>query len=182
MKISKSEIQKVTDEPIGLFYQGIRAEATKEKYTRTLQRILCDFFEDVLEGTFEERASQLVHKAKADPEWITSLLLTLSKKLKERTDLPRIDDDYLSPNSFPRFFKPIRKLLDMNDVPVAWKRISYTFPEHDNTYSDSRGYTREEIQKMLGFIRGPIDKALILVAASSGIRGGGFMLYWICMV
>ena len=54
MKISKSEIQKVTDEPIGLFYQGIRAEATKEKYTRTLQRILCDFFEDVLEGTFEE--------------------------------------------------------------------------------------------------------------------------------
>ncbi len=31
MKISKSEIQKVTDEPIGLFYQGIRDEATKEK-------------------------------------------------------------------------------------------------------------------------------------------------------
>lgn len=178
MKISKSEIQKVTDEPIGLFYQGIRAAATKEKYTRTLQRILCDFFEDVLEGTFEERASQLVNKAKSDPEWITSLLLTLSKKLKERTDLPRTNDDYLSPNSFPRFFKPIRKLLDMNDVPVAWKRISYTFPQHDNTYSDSRGYTREEIQKMLGFIRGPIDKALILVAASSGIRGGGFLLYW----
>ncbi len=127
MKISKSEIQKVSDEPIGLFYQGIRAVATKEKYTRTLQRILCNFFEDVLEGTFEERASQLVHKAKSDPEWITSLLLTLSKKLKERTDLPRTDDDYLSPNSFPRFFKPIRKLLDMNDVPVAWKRISSTF-------------------------------------------------------
>ena len=91
MKISKSEIQKVSDEPIGLFYQGMRAPATKEKYTRTLRRILCDFFEDVLEGTFEERASQLVQKAKSDPEWITSLLLTLSKRLKERTDLPRTD-------------------------------------------------------------------------------------------
>lgn len=178
MKISKEEIQKVAEEPIGLFYQGIRAEATKEKYTRTLRRILCDFFEDVLEGTFEERASQLVHRAKADPEWIMSLLLTLSKKLKERTELPAINPEYLSPNSFPRFFKPIRKLLDMNDVPVAWKRISYTFPARENTDSQGRGYTREEIQKMLGFVRGPVDKALILVASSSGIRGGGLTLHW----
>ena len=60
MKISKSEIQKVSDEPIGLFYQGIRAPATKEKYTRTLRRILCDFFEDVLEGTYQIR--QIVFK------------------------------------------------------------------------------------------------------------------------
>src|SRR6267143_5802549 len=178
MKIREEEIQKVADEPIGLFYQGIRAAATKEKYTRTLRRILCDIFEDILKGTFEERASGLVHRAKADPEWITSLLLTLSKRLKERTELPTTNQDYLSPNSFGRYFKPIRKLLDMNDVPVAWKRISYTFPERDNTDSDGRGYTRQEIQKMIGYIRGPIDKALILVAASSGIREGGFALNW----
>lgn len=178
MKIRKEEIQKVAEEPIGLFYQGIRASATKEKYTRTLRRILCDIFEDVLDGTFEERASQLVHKGKSDPDWITSLLLTLSKKLKERTELPTTDKEYLSPNSFPRYFKPIRKLLDMNDVPVAWKRISYTFPARDNTDSESRGYTRQEIQKMLEFNRGPIDTALILVAASSGIREGGFVLNW----
>ena len=139
MKIRKEEIQKVADEPIGLFYQGIRAAATKEKYTRTLQRILCDIFEDVLEGTFEERASQMVNKAKKDPEWITSLLLTLSKKLKERTELAATNPEYLSPNSFPRFFKPIRKLLDMNAVPVAWKRIAYTFPARENTDSQSRG-------------------------------------------
>src|SRR5579864_3733927 len=100
----------------------------------------------------------------------TNLLLTLSKKLKERTELPKTDDTYLSPNSIGRFFKPIRKLLDMNDVPVAWKRIYYTFPVRDNNDSVGRGYARQEIQKMLGYIRGPIDKALILVAASSGIR------------
>jgi hypothetical protein len=178
LKIRKEEIQKLADEPIGLFYQGIRAAATKEAYTRNLQRILCDIFEDVLEGTFEERASQMVNKAKKDPEWIMSLLLTLSKKLKERTEIPTIDKEYLSPNSFPRYFKPIRKLLHMNDVPVAWKRIAYTFPARENTDSQGRGYTREEIQKMLRFVRGPVDKALILVASSSGIRGGGFMLHW----
>lgn len=178
MKIRNEDIQQVAEEPIGLFYQGMRAAATKEKYTRTLKAILCDTFEDVLEGTFEQRASQMVYRAKKDPEWITSLLLTLSKRLRERTELPRTDDTYLSPNSIGRFFKPIRKLLDMNDVPVAWKRIYSTFPERDNSDSDSRGYERAEIQKMLGFIRGPIDKALILVAASSGIREGGFALNW----
>jgi hypothetical protein len=178
LKIRNEEIQKVIEEPIGLFYQGIRSSATKDKYTRTLRRVLCDFFEDVLEGTFEQRATQLVHKAKTDPQWVMSLLLTLSKRLKERTEVPTTNQDYLSPNSFSRYFKPIRKLLDMNDVPVAWKRIYYTFPERNNTDSDSRGYTRQEIQKSLGFVRGPIDKAMILVAASSGIREGGFVLNW----
>lgn len=178
MKIRREEIQKVAEEPIGLFYQGIRASATKDKYTRTLRKVLCDIFENVLDGTFEQRASQLVQQAKTDPAWITSLLLTLSKRLKERTVLPTTEKDYLSPNSVSRYFKPIRKLLDMNDVPIAWKRIYYTFPERNNTDSESRGYTRQEIQKMIGFIRGPIDKALILVAASSGIREGGFVLNW----
>lgn len=178
MKIRKEEIQKVIDEPIELFYQGIRAKATRDKYTRTLKSILCDIFEDVLEGTFEERASQIVHKGKSDPEWLTSLLITLSKKLKERTELPATDKEYLSPNSVTRYFKPIKKLLDMNEVPVAWKRINQTFPSRENNDSDSRGYTRQEIQKILEFTRGPIDRAMILVAASSGIRVGGFGLNW----
>lgn len=127
MKIRKEEIQKVADEPIGLFYQGMRAAATKEKYTRTLRRVLCEFFEDVLEGTFEERASEMVHRAKEDPEWITSLLLTLSKRLKERTDLAKTEKDYLSPNSFSRFFKPIRKLLDIECLYRNLLRICINF-------------------------------------------------------
>lgn len=178
MKIRNEEIKKVSEEPIGLFYQGIRAIATRDKYARTLRRILCDIFEDVFEGTFEQRAAQMVDRAKKDPEWITSLLLAFSKRLKERTELPKTNDDYLSPNSFGRYFKPIRKLLDMNNVPIAWKRIYYTFPERANTDSETRGYTREEIQNMIRFSRGPIDKALILIAASSGIRDGGFVLNW----
>ncbi len=109
MKIRKEEIQKVANEPIGLFYQGIRADATKEKYTRTLRRILCDIFEDVLEGTFEERASQLVQKAKKDPEWIMSLLLTLSKKLKERTELATTDPEYQS-KFFSKIFQTNKKI------------------------------------------------------------------------
>lgn len=150
---------------------------TKEKYTRTLKRILCDVLEDILTGTFEERSAQFVNKSKSDPAWAMSVLLSISKKLRGRTELQKTDKDYLSPNSFSRYFKPIKKLLDMNEVPIAWKRVYSTFPESSNGNS-GRGYTREEIQHLLKFTNGAIEKAIILVASSSGIRLGGFGLTW----
>ena len=177
MKLRKEDIQSISEEPLNLFYQGIKSPSTKTKYTRTLKRILCDILEDILEGTFEERASQFVSKARSDPSWATGILLSMSRKLRERTELQKTDKDYLSPNSFSRYFKPVKKLLDMNEVPIAWKRIYSTFPE-SNGGSTGRGYTREEIQKMLNFTNGAIEKSIILMAASSGIRLGGFNLTW----
>lgn len=177
MKIGKEELKAISEEPIELFYQGLKSQATKEKYTRMLRRILCDVFEDVLEGSFEDRAAQVIHKARADPKWIMSLLLALSKKLRQRTELDKSDTNYLNPESIDNFFKPIKKLLDMNDIPVVWKRVYATFPERNNG-SESRGYTKHEIQKMLTFANGAIDRAIILIAASSGIRVGGFNLKW----
>ena len=64
MKITRGEFEngtKVTNaDPLNLFWQGIRVEATRYVYTRTLRRILCDVLEDVLEDTFEQRAAQFV--------------------------------------------------------------------------------------------------------------------------
>ena len=174
VKITYDDLRTVRDEPIELFYHGIRADATREKYTRTLRRILCDILEDVLHGTFEQRASELVNTAKSDQDWIMSLLLSISRKLKERTKLPKKDSNYFNPISFNNYFKPLRKLLDMNNVPVVWKRVYATFPELENINSESRGYTKTEIRKMLNHTNGAIDKTLILIAASSGIREGGF--------
>jgi hypothetical protein len=57
LKIRSEDLQRVTDNPIEVFYQGIKSKATKEKYTRTLRRILCDTLEDLLQGTFEQRAA-----------------------------------------------------------------------------------------------------------------------------
>jgi len=104
-------------------------------------------------------------------------MLTISKKLKERTTLDPSDKNYLNPSSVPNHFKPIRKLLDMNSVPIAWRRTYSTFPEENNN-STGRGYERHEIQKMLNFTKGSLDKEIILVASSSGIREGGLVLKW----
>ena len=147
MKIYREELQQQKEElPIELFYAGCRSPETKKKYTRTLNKILCDVLEDVLEGDFEQRANQLVSYSKENPKWIQGVLLQLYSKLRTRTELPTEHSDYLNPTSVNNYFKPLKKLLDMNDIPVSWKRIYSTFPELDNL-SDSRGYTLQEIQK-----------------------------------
>lgn len=178
MKITKEEFQRIGEEnPLELFYQGIKAKETREKYTRTLRHVFCKIFEDILEGDFEQRVKQIVMHAKEDPEWTRDLLLNLSIRLKERTKLARNNPDYLNPNSIDNYFKPIKKLFDMNDVVIPWKRVYATFPEQNNI-SDSRGWDRDEIQKMLKYANGSIDRAIVLVSASSGIRVGGFDLSW----
>jgi len=163
--------------PLDLFGQGIKSKKTLDKYTGMLRRITCDVLEDVLEGTFEERVRQMVAIGREDPGWMRDLLLNLSRKLRERTELPRDDPDYLNPDSIGNYFKPIKKLLDMNDVSIPWRRIYATYPERDNV-SESRGWTREEISTMLKHAHGPLDRALVLVLASSGVRAGGLDLIW----
>jgi len=177
LKLTKEEIQTFSDEPIELFYQGIKSPVTKKKYTDILRKILCETLEELLEGSFEQRAKQLVLEAKQNPEWATGVFLALAKRLKERTQLDVNNKNYLNPNSVPNFFKPLKKLFDMNAIPMSWPRVYASLPESNNN-SEGRGYTRQEIQDLLKFAKGALDRAIILVAASSGIREGGFSLEW----
>ena len=172
MRLHKEDMVRAgSDTPLELFVQGIRSKQTLAMYTRSLQKITCEFLEGWLTGTFEERVSQLVKYGKEKPDWTRDLLISLSRKLRERTELDKSDKDYLNPTSFPNYFKPIKKLFDMNDVYMSWKRIYATYPELDNM-PNTTGWTRDEIAKMLLYARGTQDRALILVLASSGMRAG----------
>ena len=159
--------------PPELLVHGIKAEETREKYTRTLRQVLCGMLEEVLVGDFELRVASLVRYGREEPEWTRDLLLSLSRMLRERTKLPHAHADYLNPVSFGGYFKPIKKLFDVDGTAFPWKRIYATYPELDNV-SESRGWTRQEIQMMLRSAGTPMDRAIILVCASSGIRVGGF--------
>lgn len=130
------------DSPLELFKQGIRSKETLDKYTRTLQQITCKILEDVLEGTFEERVQQLVDMGRKDPKWMRDMLVKLSGKLREWTELPKDHGDYLNPDSIGNYFKPIKKLLDMNDVVISWKKIYATYPERDNPHPRRPGHIR----------------------------------------
>ena len=164
--------------PLHLFRQGIRSEVTRRTYTYTLRRILCDILEDVLEGDFERRAGQFVQRARDDPDWTLDLLLSLAWKLREQTELPKDHAEYLNPTSVPSHFMPVRKLLDMNSASMPWRSIYATFPEKDNIL-DTRGWTRQEIAAMLVHARDPMDRTIVLLLASSGVRAGALnQLNW----
>ena len=87
-KLTREEFKRTENEsPLNLFHQGIKAEETREKYTRTLRHVLCKIFEEIFEGEFEERVNEFVKLAREDPKWATDLLLNLSRILRERTKL-----------------------------------------------------------------------------------------------
>jgi len=67
----------------------------------------------------------------------------------------------------------------MNDIPLVWKRLYSMYPEHINTnVLKTRAYTIEEIRTMLEHCNNPMEKAIILVHVSSGIRPGAFDFTW----
>ncbi len=172
MKLQRDDMVRAGDDtPLELFSQGIRSEWTRDKYTRTLRQVTCEFFEEWLTGTFEERVVQLVRCGRDKPDWTRDLLISLSRKLRERTELDVNDKDYLNPASFANYFKPIKKLFDMNDIHISWKRIYATYPELDNM-PESMGWSRDEISRMLLHAGNTQDRAIILVLASSGMRAG----------
>ena len=177
--MTKDEIVRSKDEhPLELFRQGIRAVQTREKYERTLRMITCKILDEVLEGDFEERVEQMVKHGREDPGWILDLMLNLSRKMRERTELPLDHQDYFNPSSFSNYFKPLKKLFDMTGVAIAWNRLYATYPEMNNM-DKSRDWTRAEIAKMLEYARDEMERALILVLASSGARIGGLVdLNW----
>ena len=179
MRLTRDEIVRSKDEhPLELFRQGIRAVQTREKYERTLRMITCKILDEVLEGDFEERVEQMVKHSREDPGWILDLMLNLSRKMRERTELPLDHQDYFNPSSFSNYFKPLKKLFDMTGVAIAWNRLYATYPEMNNM-DKSRDWTRAEIAKMLEHARDEMERALILVLASSGARIGGLVdLNW----
>ena len=158
MKLTREKIQRMAEEPpLTLFKQRIKSPMTLDKYTSTLRHVLCTILQDVLDGDFEQRVQQLVTYGKTEPKRTLDLLLSLSRMLRERTKLPTDDPAYLNPVSFGNFFKPIKKLFDMNDVHISWKLINVTYPELDNL-SETYGWTKAEIQKMLKHTNGVIER------------------------
>ena len=177
MKVSLDDIVKSDDKKQwDLFTQSTKSDRTRYVYRCKLRQILCEYLEDVLSGTFEERAAQLLDMGRNDPAQASGIMLALAEALRKRTTLAKDDPRYLSPTSINANFAPLQKLFAVNDVALHWRRIRDTFPEME-TY-DTRGWTRDEIRKMLRHARGAVDRAIILVMASSGVRIGGMKLRW----
>ena len=79
----------------------------------------------------------------------------------------------MNPASLPNKIKPIKKLLTMNDIGLSWKRIYTFYPELNNTHQ-GRGYTKEEISKLLEYCTTIDTDFIILASSSGGLRVGAW--------
>lgn len=153
MKLSKSDIVISQSTPVELFFDGIKAKATRIDYTNKIKKVLCEYLADILKGDpkkvefqknnpvkpkkgvkrqffdadWQERANEFVQLAITDPKTTESILISLVQKLKERNQLPKTHPDYITSAHLNHSLKPIKKLFDMNNVPFSWSRIMQYF-------------------------------------------------------
>jgi len=85
----------------------------------------------------------------------------------------RVQNDEISPNTVPKVFKPMRKLLDVNyrEHAVKWKPIHAQFPPEEKL-SGYRPWENSEIDLMLDACINLRETAVVLFHSSTGCRVG----------
>ncbi len=133
-----------------LFEESIKSDATKKAYKYQLDQFL--------KWTKIKNFDSLLQ---APEKSIQTLLEDYAMHLKRK----------VSPNSVPIYFAPIELFFVMNDKMCNFKKIRKLFPAKVKK-GNARGYTREEIQKILENTTSLRNRALVLLFASSGLRLG----------
>jgi len=85
----------------------------------------------------------------------------------------RVTNNEISPNTVPKLFKPMRKLLDINykETAVKWKPIYAQFPPEEKL-SGYKPWEDAQIQMMLKYTKNLRESSLILFHSSTGARVG----------
>lgn len=203
LQVKPEEIKRLTENPSEIFFSSLKVPATRRNYISCLKKILCEFLGPVLKGDqelinqqideykkqnkknkksywdadFEVRINEFVRRTKGDPSWTVSTLQTLAAKFADNMN-DKTGQEFRSLRSVDNYLKIVKKLCDVNNVSLNWNSVYNNLPTTDETKNETRGYTRTEIQRMLEHCRNVMDKAIIILGSSSGIRAGGFVLQW----
>jgi len=144
---------------IAILREALDSSMTRDAYERRLRR----FFNDV-----SLKADKFVSKAKSDPKWAEKLITDYMLKQKQRVLSKEIEASSLANSR-----KPLKLLLEMNDVSgINWKKISRFMPK-ERKYALDRAPTIDELRLLLenSELR---FQAILLTMASSSIRIGAW--------
>ena len=205
MEISREEIIEINETPYQLFQKGVPNKATWKSYQNMMKKIVCEYLKNILIGDnflveqqrqdmfssgkklhyrkkyydadFEVRVNELVRRAKADSKWIDSILTTITSKLMDRTKLEKTDPDYIKSTMVENNLKPLKKLFSMVAIPIAWGRMDVMINDENDIQDQSRGYTEDELEVICSFCD-PMERLMVKLGASSGIRAGAYDLNW----
>lgn len=144
---------------MGPFRHAVRSPVTLDAY----ERRLAQFFREI-----KMNVDDFVTKAKRKPAWGQKIVLDYLLIQKERTSKGEI-----SAATLPNIRKPIRLLLEMNDVVgINWDKISRFMPKA-RKFAVDRAPTMEEIRALLSNSDVRLQ-AILLTMVSSGIRIGSW--------
>ena len=80
MKVTQDDIVISDDKKrLNLFTQSTKSDRTRYVYECKLRQILCEYLEDVLSGTFEERAAQLLDLGRNKPAQASGMMRALAR-------------------------------------------------------------------------------------------------------
>lgn len=132
------------------FSQSLRSAATKKDYLASLSYYMSYLKIDDYE--------QLT----AEPALIQSHIIDYLIFLREERKL--------APNSIKSYLAGVKRFYDMNDITINWKRV-WMYQGESYKVVDDTAYTADQI-KLLVDNADMRDKAIILLLASTGMRGG----------
>ena len=141
------------------YLEAIRSKYTSGSYERRLITFLTRLGMPI---------DGFVARAKKDPAWAQGVVLDWMLKEKQRFLGKEIEA-----SSVRNVLKPLKLLLEMNDVTgVNWRKISRMMPPA-RRYALDRAPTVQELRRIVG--RSDVRfQAVILTMASSGIRVGAW--------
>ncbi len=166
------------------FKDGIRSEETKFDYTRKL-RFFLEFAFDVeipRKAQWDEESGReqleitrtytekFVKRAKQKKGFAEGKILDFIRKQRGRAENKQISGSHLR-----NMLKPVRLLLEMNDIALNWRKIM-KFAPPTRRYAHDRAPSVEEIRKLLTYAD-PRAACVILMMATGGVRIGSFNYY-----
>ena len=167
------DYEKVSNggKPYDQFLGGIKSDKTKKNYCKDIQRFLDEIPDSIYlkvlkkkpKNTVESKAEFFIKICEKNNKIGSNVIGEYIKYHNKRAESKEI-----SPNSVANYIKPIKVLLDTNEIPLHWKKLYHMYPRKVN--SQDRAYTREEIQKMLEVSHDLTDKVILTMFSSAGFR------------
>ena len=122
MELTLESIQTV-DDPYQAFVDSIKNSETLRKYDHRL----CEFLNLVPTSVYLEHLGEspnndskvtlskfFVRLSEKDPKLSQNIVAAFIKEIRKK-----VEDGEMSPNTFPNYIKPIRRLLNANSIPVC---------------------------------------------------------------
>jgi hypothetical protein len=138
-----------------MFFNALKTEATKRLYVIGLRRFMgfqkAQYVSDLLGRT----------SVVADAPLIQSKIIQWIVHLKNVENVPS--------STLQSYLAGVMKCYTMNDLILNKDKIHSYLTVNRELNNNTRGYTRNEIAKLLSFC-GPREHALVLLLASTGMR------------